>query len=949
MSRDIDILIVQLRDGRGGTRAEAARTLASYPDVLAKTDLVRCLDDPDERVRYWAVHALARLDDDAVTQRICRCLEDPEPSVRMAAARALTRRPEKTAAGPLLDCLGDGSENVVYWVSAALTRLGSYVLPQLVASLGDASWRRRQAAARTLVRMGASAVEALIKALGRDDGDIRFWSLIALGELRARQAVPQILPFLKDERNDLVAAAATSLGQIGSKEALSHLLPLLGHGDEAVRTAAVGALGAFGDVSVRILTQLLSCQHRIVRLSASQSLSLVGDASLKTVLETLGTESTDLRFWAIKALERIGNPVIVPVFVGLLHDEDRDVQLAAACALANFSLDGATVASLLDQLGSPEWRVRKALAESLSKQTHLDPKVFRRGVASKNEDVRFWTVRILGEFGRAEVMPLLVGLFRDASWPIRKQAAESITRLGNRATPYLIQALEKAGSDGDIRYWVTRAMCGIRDHALVSVLIPLLTDVDPSVRSNAEEALVAIGSEALPSLLTALRTRESRLLRAQVAEVLVRLQPAPIAPLINLFQFKEPEINYWTTHILGRLGPSVVEPVAQVFETGDEGKRHMALQVLAQVDSPRTRQLCIVALEDEYIALRKVAATTLGRFRMEDALPALREALEDAEDDYRQVLLVAMGRIGSEAVLPILVAHLSHDRWEIRKAAVEAIGNLGSTEAVPALISLLEGRDDTDLHVFVIRALGRLGSPLARDVLCRYLDASSEELVVATLEALGAIRPEGVSRRIESFLSARSWEVRKTALEALGALGQVEDLEPVKALMKTDDLVLRNLARGVMRAILGERRWGEILDVAIERSLRAPAAALYREARDLREQGNGELAAERARAALRRHKSPAAYALLGSLHLEARRLDLAKGNLEKGLAMDPSHPVLASRLAMTCFLRGETDEAARLFERLLASPGTPPAIVSMARRTLARMGKTRDAGAGEKS
>ena len=944
MSHDIDILIVQLRDGRAQTRAEAARTLSEHPDVLAKTDLIRCLDDPDERVRYWAIHALARLEDEAVTQRICRSLQDPEAPVRMAAARALTRRPEKSAAGPLLDCLSDSSENVVYWVSAALTRLGTYVLPQLVSHLGDQSWRRRQAAARTLVRMGAPAVDALIKALSRDDEHIPFWSLIALGHLRARKAVPAILPFLKSDRNDRVAAAATSLGQIGSKEALSHLLPLLGHKDEAVRTAAVGALGAFGDVSVRVLTQLLSCHHRVVRLSASQSLSLVGDASLKTVLETLGDENTDLRFWAIKALERIGNPVIVPVFVGLLQDDDRDVQLAAATALAHFELDGETAGGLLEHLGNPEWRVRRALADSLARQRHLDPSVFRRGIRSKNEDVRFWTVRILGDFGRAEAIPLLVGLFRDGSWNIRKQAAESIARLGERATPYLVQALQKGGEDGDVRYWVTRSMCGIRDHALVGVLVPMLVDEDPAVRANAEEALVAIGGDALPALLTAMRTSESRLFRAQVAEVLVRLQPAPVAALVNLFQFKDPEINYWTCHVLGRLGSAVVEPMAEVFETGNERRRHLALQVLAQVDTPRTRQICIAALEDEYIALRKVAVTTLGRFGVEEALPALEAALEDAEDDYRQVLIVALGRIGTDSVLPILVEHLEHPRWEIRKAAVEAIGELGGAEAVPALVARLESRDDVDLHVFVIRALGCMGSSEACEVLRRFLDASSEELLVAAIQALGRVGDSRTSRRIETFLSARSWEVRKAALEALGELGTVENLEPVKALMKTDDLVLRNLARGVMRSILGEAKWGEILDVAIERSLRAPAAELYTRARELRDAGSPEQAVRLVQAALRRHKSASSYALLGTLHLEGRRLDLAKKNLERGLAIEPAHPVLRSRLAMTCFLRGDTDEATELFEALLAAPSTPPAIVTMARRTLARMGRGRKEG-----
>ena len=79
MRPDIDILIVQLRDGRPATRAEAARTLAEYPSALARQDLVRCLRDLNENVRYWATWALARLGGAKAMDLVAAQLEDALP------------------------------------------------------------------------------------------------------------------------------------------------------------------------------------------------------------------------------------------------------------------------------------------------------------------------------------------------------------------------------------------------------------------------------------------------------------------------------------------------------------------------------------------------------------------------------------------------------------------------------------------------------------------------------------------------------------------------------------------------------------------------------------------------------------------------------------------------------------------------------------------------------
>src|SRR5688572_12324380 len=97
MNSDIDIVICQLRDGRSKTRATAARTLAEHPSPLARKDLLRCLNDADDDVRYWATVALSGLDDEKLIGRIAAQLDDPATQVRMVAAKVLAKRPYRGA------------------------------------------------------------------------------------------------------------------------------------------------------------------------------------------------------------------------------------------------------------------------------------------------------------------------------------------------------------------------------------------------------------------------------------------------------------------------------------------------------------------------------------------------------------------------------------------------------------------------------------------------------------------------------------------------------------------------------------------------------------------------------------------------------------------------------------------------------------------------------------
>jgi len=118
-------------------------------------------------------------------------------------------------------------------------------LASLVRDLGNASWRVREAAFDHLVASGDMAIPVLLNVLSDTREPLKITAIIALGALRARDAVPRLVVFL-DSKGELPQYAAWALGEIGDDRATTPLTRLLNRNDERIRSIAEEALRKFG-------------------------------------------------------------------------------------------------------------------------------------------------------------------------------------------------------------------------------------------------------------------------------------------------------------------------------------------------------------------------------------------------------------------------------------------------------------------------------------------------------------------------------------------------------------------------------------------------------------------------------------------------------------------------------------------------------------------------------
>ena len=173
--------------------------------------------------RLAALEALP--DDEAREPAILEALEDESPAVRERAIRLAARYVEPAVLGAMV---ADGADAVRRNAAlAALECQGPYALPHLEAMLGLA------------------------------DQDVVMFALQILARIGDPSAAPAVLPLIRHPQLNIAQSAIEALGRLRSREAVPELLSLL-RGELWLQLAAIDALGAIGDpVAVGPLAELV--------------------------------------------------------------------------------------------------------------------------------------------------------------------------------------------------------------------------------------------------------------------------------------------------------------------------------------------------------------------------------------------------------------------------------------------------------------------------------------------------------------------------------------------------------------------------------------------------------------------------------------------------------------------------------------------------------------------
>jgi putative membrane-bound dehydrogenase-like protein len=230
-----------------------ANTLAWEKSDAIATAIDRVLADPDRAVR---IAILGRMQREKVPARLTALgewLQNEYQSDRAAAILAALRdHPVPDARMVLEPVIGDRRHTDANRLTAlalfaqGLDGAGGERLLTLAATLEDgpvlADLLRRTA---TLPKLMAGAM--LAKHTRSAQAEVRAAAIEALGDLRAPEGRPAVLPMLHDSDVRVRRAAAAAAGKLGAKPAADPLVKLVADADPAVRRASLDSLRMLRD------------------------------------------------------------------------------------------------------------------------------------------------------------------------------------------------------------------------------------------------------------------------------------------------------------------------------------------------------------------------------------------------------------------------------------------------------------------------------------------------------------------------------------------------------------------------------------------------------------------------------------------------------------------------------------------------------------------------------
>lgn len=659
--------------------------------------------------------------------RAFEALGDDDWRVRRTAARILGSTYSEDIDRLLVERLRSDDAGERNAAMKSLIKRGDTAVPALVAVLADHDADVRNLASVTLGQIGAdTAAEPLLAALANEaDPNVVYTIVEALGRIGDPVAVPALLEVL--ERADVweAAPAVESLGMIGSGRAVDEIAEYLSH--PMAGSVAARALGRVGDP--RALPYLVE----VITPQMGPGISTDTIAAVSDICATLAEESPALCHLAGATCAAVAEASFLDALRLRLEDLDP-VALLVALWLGHEELAEPTLAALRD-LGDLDVTGDLVCPRSLAAlMTH--------GVASRDPRIRRASVALFAVAGHATVTGYLPPFLADENPLVRQEAA---------------RAAEIAPAE------------------FLAELLGLLSDPVHGVRDAAEDALYDCCANELESALrtlvhssdTDVAERAGRLLadgpwrtpEAVLSRLLESDDDADVALGVRAALAPESDSALDVLQYAGDPRPRVRIAVASALRPNDDGTR-----------AAFARLLC-----DDALPVRRVALTRLRdvpREAIGDGV--LAEALESPEPLMVITACHAAGSLGGTAHVEQLKELCGDTNPDTRAAALDALRRCDRpTALVVASQWLAQDSVDWQAGVAAIEVLTEEGVPeLVLSFLTSALSEADEHIVAAAARALATRQDELYAPIIGQLLDrADAWGPARDAFDTLGHAG----------------------------------------------------------------------------------------------------------------------------------------------------------------------------------
>ena len=651
------------------------------------------------------------------------------------------------------------------------------------------------------LRARTAACDA-VKHVLRDRSEVlRFYAVRALGGLARGEDTSDLLDCLRDPDEDVRMETVVALGRLGNKEAVPHLTESLTHDPCAeVKVLAIEALDKLDASSV------IPMLRDIV---GNQNLDVPWSDNAAEMLH----DGFDLQAKAASVLGRIGDETAADAILGML-DEDGTESFGAVATRAFVGMGDTGISALRQCLERKVPRLRRQAAGALAGMEHDDAPAMLNSLL-RDTDAGVRQVALAALARRAPQEPALLELFVDADPGVRAEVARLT---GPRHPEALLDRLKDKNAavrqaaviacaelTGDWRAAAARLLVSMFDGGfddddaqgraqlvetlgqiapgLLEACLPRWLDAEnagPAARSAMAKNLARLGGVDSVTLLSRLVDDAAHAVRAQALAALASIAAsggqAPSeqaeSALVSVLRCKtgqEIPISLEspsTDATLPEMGDQNPESDAADTDQEDTFPSSTLAAIMGRNDLPSLARPPEQPIEHTPAELAHLEHAFKRRARRHVSV----EPQVPPPIDARRIAARIAGNLKSPAVLQTLVDALAEDDLELKRGAADSISRMleRGTDAScvsPEALSATFSARDRQLSVSLLKILPYMPAEPARDMLTEQLeenDAAIRAGCIQSLQMMGEEIPQ-----IERWLSDEASGVRCTAATAL--------------------------------------------------------------------------------------------------------------------------------------------------------------------------------------
>jgi HEAT repeat protein len=572
-------------------------------------------------------------------------------------------------------------------------------------------------------------LDSLIEALGDEDENVNYWIVYAISQFKSEDVFEKISWALTDKK---LCKYAFSIVAKFEGIGIDKVIELLSYDNWKVRSLAAETLIELGEIALeKVKTEINKTDNVDALYWLLRVLGRIGDNESVEILKKYAeSEKTDLRKAAVEGLYFLGNYESILYLKELLSSSYEDVRFYAVNYLGDFGVE--YLENIIEKFEDPSWSVRDAASKAASKSGREIMAIFENMLINGSKNQRFCALKTLSYFGEDGLSSLLYAL-DDPFWAIRRMASDKLVDLGNKAVPVLIKNLTSSKTSDEKKFWIIRALGKIRDNRVVEELVRFLNYPNKDIRFATVKALARIGDKSV------------------------------VAKLIDSLTLQSEEAKYWSIKTLGQLGKEAISSLMK-------------------------------KLSDPNWNVRKIAAEALGEIG-EEAIEELLQGLQDKDKDVRYWSHKALVKIGYKATDGIIEL-LKHPNWQVRREAADTLKDMGP-QIIPKMMVKLRVFNE-HYQYWIPRIVASMKSKIALKELKEFLQKGTKEERVMAIEAIGEIailEDKDLRKLLVDSLTDEFWEVRVAAAKVVGKLKIQEAAESLlENVLDSDPLLRANAA-----------------------------------------------------------------------------------------------------------------------------------------------------------